>query len=124
MAIRDVDDGDVEGLAQTNAYSSKRDSGLHTPTDHKDVKADESDTSSGINLAALNDPRQRQFVEQNKPLRKLQQLAEKLSRYQIESIGITPLPLEQRKGTQWWSPGFIWFSANVNGEWQQMTKQL
>lgn len=119
MTIRSVDDDGVGGDdVEKDQYSSERDSGLLTPVKHKELKTNHSDTSSDINLAALNDPKQRQFVEQSKILRKLQRLAERLSRYQIEGIGITPLPLEQRKGTQWWSPGFIWFSANVNGQWQ------
>lgn len=92
---------------------------------HSDVTAAEEeadkivpDSSSDIanNLAALTDSRQKAYVEGSKPLRKLQRLAERLSKYNIEGIGITPLTLEQRTGTQWWSPGLIWFSANVNGE--------
>lgn len=81
-------------------------------------QGDESDVSSHYsnNLAALTNEEQIKYVQKSKVLRKLQSLAETLSRYQIEGIGIVPLTLDQRKGKQWWSPGFIWFSANVNGE--------
>lgn len=81
------------------------------------VGAKESESSSQIgNLAQLTDADQKQTVEGNRFLSRLQRLAEALSRYQIEGIGIAPLTLEQRKGRQWWSPGLVWFSANVNGE--------
>lgn len=75
-----------------------------------------SDTSSHLagNLAALTDPDQKRTIEQNAFLRKLQRAAEWLSRFNIESIGIAPLRKEQRIVRQWWSPGLLWFSANVN----------
>lgn len=75
-----------------------------------------SDSSSHLagNLAALTDPDQKRTIEQNSFLRNLQRIAEWLSRFNIESIGIAPLRKEQRNVRQWWSPGVLWFSANVN----------
>jgi hypothetical protein len=98
-----------EQPAQTHEHSD----GTIEAEEDKNV----SDSSSDIanNLAALTDSKQKAYVEGSRPLRKLQRLAERLARYNIEGIGITPLKLEQRTGTQWWSPGLIWFSANVNG---------
>jgi hypothetical protein len=106
----------VDGDAENGTHQVKVENALGGET--KKEHEDDSDTSSQIadNLAALTDVHQKQYVEKNKGLRKLQRLAEVLSRYQIEGIGIAPLTLEQRKGRQWWSPGFLWFSANVNGE--------
>lgn len=75
----------------------------------------QSDTSDSVNLAKLTDPTQRERVEKSPFLRRLQRLAERLSRYNIEGIGIAPITVEQRTSRHWWSPGFIWFSANVNG---------
>jgi chromosome segregation ATPase len=116
-----VDGGDRDHLAgeQHDPTSTQQ---LARPSleveEDKSKHEDVSDASSDIanNLAALTDSRQKAYVEGSKPLRRLQRLAERLSRYNIEGIGITPLKLEQRIGTQWWSPGLIWFSANVNGE--------
>lgn len=67
------------------------------------------------NLAALTDPTQKRRIEENAVLRRLQRVAEKLSHYNIEGIGIAPITREQRTNRQWWSPGLLWFSANVNG---------
>lgn len=76
-----------------------------------------SDSSSKLagNLAALTDAEQKRRIETSPILRKLQRLAEKLALYNIESIGIAPLRAEQKTVKQWWSPGLLWFSANVNG---------
>jgi hypothetical protein len=85
---------------------------------HGGSSSDLSSQGGYDNLAALTDVDQKRHVKESKVLSKFQSLAEFLSRFNIEGIGITPLTLEQRKGTQWWSPGILWFSANVNGEWQ------
>lgn len=68
------------------------------------------------NLAALTDPTQKQAIERNPMLRYLQKIAEYLARYNIEGIGIAPIQVSQRNSNQWWSPGLLWFSANVNGK--------
>lgn len=46
--------------------------------------------------------------------RPLHRLAAKLNRLYIESVGIRPLTLSERTGTDWWSVSLIWFSCNVN----------
>jgi hypothetical protein len=111
----EIDDrGRLAGPRQPQLYSSRHSDGTAEGEQDKTIADSSSDIAN--NLAALTDSRQKAYVEGSKPLRKLQRLAERLSKYNIEGIGITPLTLEQRTGTQWWSPGLIWFSANVNGE--------
>ncbi|SNX86262.1 related to purine-cytosine permease [Melanopsichium pennsylvanicum] len=53
-------------------------------------------------------------IDRSPLLRSLDFLAQKLSKANIESIGIRPLALSERNGTDWWSCSLIWFSCNVN----------
>lgn len=86
----------------------------HVDRAELDNSGSSSSFESDTKLAALTDPDQKRRVESNPVLRRLQRVAEKLSRYSIEGVGIQPLTPHQRTSTQWWSPGLIWFSANVN----------
>lgn len=53
-------------------------------------------------------------IQTHPVLRRLDVVAQKLSKVWIESVGIRPLALSERTGEDWWSVGLIWFSANVN----------
>ncbi|KAG2092522.1 cytosine-purine permease [Suillus discolor] len=44
----------------------------------------------------------------------LRRATQLLSRYGIETHGITPVPAEERIDTRWYQMFFVWFSANMN----------
>lgn len=108
---------DVEAPARRKEERDNADDGHAGPpaVEEKETSSASSSQSHIGNLAALTDPDQKRRVENSRFLRSLHRFSERLSKYNIEGIGIAPLRREQRTSKQWWSPGLLWFSANVNG---------
>lgn len=79
---------------------------VEQPTPATDFKDDS--TSESI----LSD--YKRTIERHVLLRRLDVVAQKLNRFYVESVGIRPLALSERTGTDWWSPSLVWFSSNVN----------
>ena len=77
----------------------------HDP--HLDSKTDDESSDSIIS-------EYKRTIERSPLLRSLDAVAQKLSKANIESVGIRPLALSERTGTDWWSVSLIWFSCNVN----------
>lgn len=78
------------------------------PHDHPDTKTPSDDASDSI----LSD--YKRTIQSDPIYRRFDVLSQKLSKLWIESVGIRPLVLSERTGTDWWSVGLIWFSCNVN----------
>lgn len=103
-----------EGSGAEAMDRGKGDFEARADRDDGDTNKGGSSFESETQLAALTDPDQKRRVESSPFLRRLHRIAVRLSRYSIEGVGIQPLAPHQRTATQWWSPGLIWFSANVN----------
>ncbi|CAO1614251.1 unnamed protein product [Parajaminaea phylloscopi] len=54
------------------------------------------------------------MASKNPLLRSLHTLSARLSRYQVETVSIAPVPRELRKERRWWSVALLWFTANFN----------
>jgi purine-cytosine permease-like protein len=100
-ALHPADDTEAQHVAADGFWSSKKSGSV-------------SEESSNAYLADIGDEQQRRTIASNRVFSSLHKLGHNLQRFNIEKVGITPLPESQRTYRKWWTVGLLWFPCNFN----------